>query len=201
MGVTTALLTRFLTSTASSVPFLCNPLCTYPIAMFFPSVGDGMPEVIVPAPRHRMSTHPREYSRGLTDLLLRRRVDDLRALYKFAMRHMCRSVNEGEQDVRLAGAPSTTSPTRLFGGPSFRCASTPSAPIKPPVSRRALPEAPPRLRSVHEYCQKGGRTNNPREPGFDWGRVLVEVLAVETHARLEAQAVAGAEPGELHRRF
>lgn len=43
-----ALRLRFLTSTSSSVPFLCRPFLTYPIAIFLFSVGEGMPDVIVP---------------------------------------------------------------------------------------------------------------------------------------------------------
>jgi hypothetical protein len=48
MGVTTAFLNLFLTSISTSVPFLCHPFSTYPIAMFFSKVGDGIPDVTVP---------------------------------------------------------------------------------------------------------------------------------------------------------
>lgn len=48
MGLTMASLNFFLTSTLTSVPFLWDPLATYPMAMFLPSVGEGIPEVITP---------------------------------------------------------------------------------------------------------------------------------------------------------
>ena len=48
MGVITPFLNLFLTSISTSVPFLCHPFSTYPIAMFFSKVGDGIPEVTVP---------------------------------------------------------------------------------------------------------------------------------------------------------
>ena len=48
IGVTTALRNLFRTSTSTSVPFLCHPDVTYAMAMFFPSVGDGMPDVTAP---------------------------------------------------------------------------------------------------------------------------------------------------------
>jgi len=48
IGVTTALRNLFRTSTLISVPFLCHPDVTYAMAMFFPSVGDGIPDVTVP---------------------------------------------------------------------------------------------------------------------------------------------------------
>ena len=48
IGVTTAFLSLFLTSISTSVPFLCHPFSTYPIAMFFSKVGDGIPDVMFP---------------------------------------------------------------------------------------------------------------------------------------------------------
>ena len=36
------------TSTETSVSFLCQPDWMYAMAMFLPSVGDGIPEVITP---------------------------------------------------------------------------------------------------------------------------------------------------------
>ena len=48
IGVTTAGRSLFRTSTATAVPFLCDPFLTYPIAMFFPSEGEGIPDVTVP---------------------------------------------------------------------------------------------------------------------------------------------------------
>ena len=48
IGVTTAFLNLFLTSISTSIPFLCHPFSTYPIAMFFSKVGDGIPDVTVP---------------------------------------------------------------------------------------------------------------------------------------------------------
>lgn len=48
MGLTMASLNFFLTSTLTSVPFLWDPLAMYPMAMFLPSVGEGIPEVITP---------------------------------------------------------------------------------------------------------------------------------------------------------
>lgn len=48
MGLTKASLNFFLTSTLTAVPFLWDPLAMYPMAMFVPSVGEGIPEVITP---------------------------------------------------------------------------------------------------------------------------------------------------------
>ena len=48
IGLITASLIFFLTSTLTLVPFLCCPLATYPIAIFAPNVGEGIPEVITP---------------------------------------------------------------------------------------------------------------------------------------------------------
>jgi hypothetical protein len=48
IGTSTALLIRPLTCTCTSVPFLCHPEFTYPIAMFCPSDGDGIPDVTAP---------------------------------------------------------------------------------------------------------------------------------------------------------
>lgn len=48
MGLTMASLNFFLTSTLTSVPFLWDRLAMYPMAMFLPSVGEGIPEVITP---------------------------------------------------------------------------------------------------------------------------------------------------------
>jgi len=48
IGVMTAFLSLFLTSISTSVPFLCHPFSTYPIAIFFSNVGDGIPDVTVP---------------------------------------------------------------------------------------------------------------------------------------------------------
>ena len=48
IGVTTAFLNLFLTSISTSVPFLCHPFSTYPIAMFCSKVGDGIPDVTAP---------------------------------------------------------------------------------------------------------------------------------------------------------
>ena len=45
------------------------------------------------------------------------------------------------------------------------------------------------------------RTNDPGQTRLDGRRVLVEVLAVKTHAGLEAKTVAGAEACQLHGRF
>jgi hypothetical protein len=44
-------------------------------------------------------------------------------------------------------------------------------------------------------------TDDPGETCLDRARVLVEVVAVQTHPSLEAQAVARAEAGQLDRRF
>ena len=49
--------------------------------------------------------------------------------------------------------------------------------------------------------RKRERTNDPGQTGLDRRRVLVKVLAVKTHASLEAQAIAGAEACELYGRF
>ena len=43
-----AFLDLFLTSISTSVPFLCHPFSTYPMAIFFSKVGDGIPDVTVP---------------------------------------------------------------------------------------------------------------------------------------------------------
>ena len=48
IGVTMAFLNLFLTSISTSVPFLCHPFPTYPIAIFFSKVGDGIPDVTAP---------------------------------------------------------------------------------------------------------------------------------------------------------
>jgi hypothetical protein len=48
IGLITASLIFFLTSTLTLVPFLCCPLATYPIAIFAPNVGEGIPEVMTP---------------------------------------------------------------------------------------------------------------------------------------------------------
>jgi len=48
IGVTMAFLNLFLTSISTSVPFLCHPFSTYPIAIFFSKVGDGIPDVMAP---------------------------------------------------------------------------------------------------------------------------------------------------------
>ena len=48
IGVNCAFRNLFRTSTWTSVPFLCHPVWTYPIAMFFPNVGEGIPEVTTP---------------------------------------------------------------------------------------------------------------------------------------------------------
>lgn len=48
IGVTTAGRSLFRTSTSTWVPFLCHPDVTYAIAMFFPNVGDGIPDVTAP---------------------------------------------------------------------------------------------------------------------------------------------------------
>ena len=45
---TVASLKFFLTLTLTSVPFLWYPFLIYPIAMFLPKVGEGIPEVITP---------------------------------------------------------------------------------------------------------------------------------------------------------
>lgn len=49
MGVTTASRIFLRTSTRTAVPFLWCPEAMYPMAMFLPSVGDGIPEVMIPA--------------------------------------------------------------------------------------------------------------------------------------------------------
>ena len=50
-----------------------------------------------------------------------------------------RRSNHQRKNLPRAGAPSTIKPTRLRGGPSFRCCLTPSAPMKSPVSFLSLP--------------------------------------------------------------
>lgn len=48
MGETTPFLGCPRTTTVTSVPFLWKPDWIYPIAMFFPSVGEGIPDVMTP---------------------------------------------------------------------------------------------------------------------------------------------------------
>ena len=49
--------------------------------------------------------------------------------------------------------------------------------------------------------RKRKRTNDPCQTSLDGRCVLVEILAVETHTSLEAQAVAGTETCELYGGF
>ena len=75
-----------------------------------------------------------------TDILRLRRCVHLCALCKRKKRnqYICCMITD-EQDIRLAGAPSTINPTRRLGGPSFKCFNTCAAPMKSPFSRRSLP--------------------------------------------------------------
>lgn len=51
IGVSVALRILLRTSTSTSVPFLCQPFSTYPIAMLVPTDGEGMPDVTAPGER------------------------------------------------------------------------------------------------------------------------------------------------------
>jgi hypothetical protein len=46
--VSVALRILLRTSTSTSVPFLCQPFSTYPIAMLVPTDGEGIPDVTAP---------------------------------------------------------------------------------------------------------------------------------------------------------
>jgi hypothetical protein len=89
------------------------------MAMFLPSVGEGMPDVTVPI---------RVLPEGANILAPSAAMHQLLGLFQ---------VSKGY--ARRAGAPSTIRPTRRLGGPSLRCFLTPSAPMKPPVDLRSFP--------------------------------------------------------------
>ena len=120
IGVTTAFLNLFLTSISTSVPFLCHPFSTYPMAMFFSKVGDGIPDVTLP-------------TKSLDE--------GLKIFAPSVIDHRSQSAQNTAtgRDLRRAGAPSTINPTLRRGGPSFKCFNTKSAPMNPPVSRLCLP--------------------------------------------------------------
>ena len=107
--------------------------------MFFPSVGDGIPDVTAPV-------------RTVSDNHVRFACEDT-STHQWALFRMgkiswhplengvsfCVIATITQRDTRLAGAPSTINPTRRLGGPSFRCTRTASAPINLPISFCCFP--------------------------------------------------------------
>jgi hypothetical protein len=75
------LIERRLRTATHCVPFLCEPFCTRAMAMFLPSVGEGMPDVTTPGRRRESVRALREArSRQLTNSSAFVRGIDRRAL-------------------------------------------------------------------------------------------------------------------------
>ena len=75
----------------------------------------------------------------VTDDFCARRRNDFSTLWSIS-RWFSGCVEHSEKrGLRRAGAPSTINPTRRLGGPSFKCLSTLSAPMKSAASLRSLP--------------------------------------------------------------
>jgi hypothetical protein len=107
--------------------------------MFFESVGDGIPDVTVPTGWRSQGFSPEKYCDKSTTHRSR-----LYQMYRKSRPHLktilnCDVLEKKAEILRLAGAPSTTSPTRRRGGPFSKCALTPSAPMNSAVSRLSLP--------------------------------------------------------------
>jgi hypothetical protein len=70
--------------------------------------------------------------------------------------------------------------------------------MKPPDSFRSFPITDIRLKLAHGMDV---RTNNPGQTCFNRSGVFIEIVPIQTHARLETKTISRPEAGELYRGF
>ena len=102
-----------------------------------------------------------------------------------------------------AGDPLISNPTRRREGPfaiSAKIRDWPGKGLGESAARRSLPEAIRYALVICWYHQTGalGLTNDPCQAGLDWTDGLVQIMSVQAHASLEAQAVSRSETDQLH---